>query len=103
MGVVTNVAPCGIICEGCPQQEDCKGGCHQCKGTPFYLKDFGVDVCLIYDCAVNQKGYTTCGECAELPCQIHFDWRDPSMTEEAFLESIRVRTEALKKGTGIGF
>lgn len=98
-----NVAPCGIICEGCPQQESCGGSCFACGGKPFYLKEFGAEVCAIFDCAVNKKGYETCGECADLPCQIIQDWRDPSMSDEAHQQSIDERTAALKNGTGIRF
>ncbi len=96
-----SVAPCGLICESCSFTESCGGGCHEGGGKPFYIKDFGVEVCPMYDCAVTQKGYTTCGECAELPCQIFYDWRDPSMSEEQHLQSINARVEALKNGGGI--
>ena len=89
-------APCGVDCEGCPYQEDCKGSCYACEGKPFYLKDFGVEVCPLYDCAVNQRGYKTCAECEELPCQLYYDWRDPSMTEEAHIQSINERVAGLK-------
>ena len=89
------ISPCGIDCEECSFFESC-GGCVACEGKPFYLKDFGVDVCLLFDCPVNQKGYTTCGECPELPCQLFYDWKDPEMTEEAHLQSVKDRTESLK-------
>jgi len=90
------LSPCGINCNDCSFKESCGGTCHECGGKPFYIKDFDLEVCPMYDCAVNKKGYTTCGECAELPCQIIYDWKDPSMTEEAHLQSIKDRTAALK-------
>ena len=90
------LSPCGINCEACPYQEGCGGSCHECKGKPFYIKDFGVEYCPMYECAVIKKGYKTCGECPELPCKIHYDWKDPSMTEEAHVQSIKERTEILK-------
>ena len=96
-----SVSACGILCESCPQHVDCSGGCQECGGKPFFLKDFGVEVCPIYDCAVVVKGYTTCGECADLPCQIFFDWKDPSMSDEAHQQSVDARAEALRNGTGI--
>ena len=95
------VAPCGVDCGGCPEKEGCGGSCRASEGKPFYIKDFGFEVCPLYDCAINKKGYTTCGECAELPCQLFYDWKDPSMSEEAHLQSIKDRTEALKKGAGV--
>ena len=89
------MSPCGIDCEECPLKKDCGGSCHDCEGKPFYLKDFGVEVCPLYDCAIK-KGFRTCGECSELPCQLFYDWKDPSMTEEAHLQSVKDRVEALK-------
>ena len=90
------LSPCGIDCERCDYYKSCGGGCHKIEGKPFYLKDFGVDVCPVYDCPVTKKGYKTCAECAELPCQIFHDWKDPSMTEEAHINSINERTKILK-------
>jgi len=89
-------SPCGINCGECPFEEQCGGGCFAIEGKPFYIKDFGLETCLIYDCAVNQKGLKHCGGCTELPCQIWYDWRDPDMSEEAHLQSIKDRSEALK-------
>ena len=90
------VSPCGVDCEGCEFGESCGGSCFACEGKPFYLADFGVEVCPMYDCSVNQKSFKTCGECADLPCQVFYDWKDPSMTEEAHLQSIKDRVEVLK-------
>ena len=92
-----SLSPCGI---NCGEFEACKssgcGGCHKIQGKPFYLKDFGVDVCPMYDCPVNQKGLTTCAECSELPCKIYYDWKDPSMTDEEHINSINERVKILK-------
>ena len=90
------LSPCGIRCDECPYLEQCGGNCSECGGKPFYAEDFGIEVCPMYDCAVNQRGYTTCGECPELPCQLFYDWKDPEMTEEAHLQSIKDRVEDLK-------
>jgi len=90
------ISPCGIDCDQCPLKETCGGTCFDCLGKPFYLKDFGMDVCPLYDCPVNQKGYKTCGECPDLPCQLFYDWKDPEMTEEAHLQSVKDRVEVLK-------
>jgi len=90
------LSPCGMDCTGCPLKEQCGGTCHELKGAPFYVKDFGLEVCPIYECAVTKKGYTTCGECAEMPCQIFYDWKDPEMSEQEHLQSVRDRVETLK-------
>ena len=90
------LAPCGIDCETCDYFKDC-GGCHAIKGKPFYLKDFGVEVCPMYDCPINKKNYKSCAECHDLPCKIFYDWKDPSMTDEAHLNSINARVKVLKE------
>ena len=89
-----NLSPCGIPCENCTLK-GCEG-CHNIQGKPFYLKDFGVDVCPLYDCPVNKKGYITCAECADLPCRLFYDWKDPGMTDEQHIQSINDRVNALK-------
>ena len=96
-----SLSPCGI---NCGEFEACKtagcGGCHAIQGKPFFLKDFGVEVCPMYDCPVNKKGYKSCAECSELPCQIFYDWKDPSMTDEAHINSINDRVKILKDSLG---
>ena len=89
------LSPCGIDCEKCDYAKSCSG-CYAIKGKPFYLNDFGVEVCPMYDCPVNKKGYKSCAECPDLPCQIFHDWKDPSMTDEAHLNSINERVIVLK-------
>ena len=95
-GGIMLLSPCGIDCETCPLKDQCSGGCRASGGKPFYIKDFGVEICPIYDCAVNKHGYQTCGECADVPCQIFFDWKDPSMTDEEHRETIEKNVAALK-------
>ena len=90
------LSACGFNCEECPYKDQCKGICHAIKGAPFYINEFGVDTCPIFDCAVNKKGYTTCAPCAELPCQLHFDWKDPDMTNDEHVRSIAERVKILK-------
>jgi len=90
------LSPCGVKCKECPLAEKCGGTCHDLAGAPFYVKDFGLEVCPIYDCAVNKRGLETCATCDELPCQIYSDWRDPEMTDQAHLDSITERVKTLK-------
>ena len=93
------LSPCGADCESCTYHKNC-GGCCTIKGKPFYLRDVGVEVCPMYDCPVNKKGYKSCAECPELPCQIFYDWKDPSMTDEAHINSIDKCVKALKDSLG---
>jgi len=90
------LAPCGVNCEECTFKESCGGSCFECGGKPFYVKDFGFEICPLFDCPVNKKGYRTCGECPDLPCQLFYDWKDPEMSEEAHIKSINDRVAALK-------
>ena len=92
-----NVSPCGINCDACPLKEKCGSGCQQSCGKPFYIKDFGVECCPIYYCAVNKKGNKTCGECTELPCQLFYDWKDPSMSDEEHRQGVDTNVALLKE------
>ena len=92
------LAPCGsIYCEKCDSKEQCGGGCRMCEGKPFYLSNFGVEVCPIFDCSVNEKGYVTCADCENLPCQLFYDWKDPSNTHEEHIQSMNERIKLLKR------
>lgn len=91
------LAPCGVDCGGCHLSKQCGGSCYGIKGKPFYLKDFGVETCPLYDCPVNQNGFKTCAECEKLPCELFYSWKDPSMSEEQHLESIEQRVKSLKE------
>ncbi|MCL2508587.1 MAG: DUF3795 domain-containing protein [Oscillospiraceae bacterium] len=91
------LSPCGIDCEACQMKESCGGGCQICGGKPFYIKDFGVETCPMYDCSVNKHGYKTCAECPEVPCQIFFDWKDPGMTDEQHVSAVNANVALLKE------
>ena len=91
-----NLSPCGIDCDACHLKEKCGNGCQNSCGKPFYIENFGVTCCPIYDCSVNKKGYKTCGECPDLPCQLFFDWKDPSMSDEEHREGVNTNVALLK-------
>jgi hypothetical protein len=92
-----NISPCGINCDACPLKAQCGNACQVSGGKPFFIKDFGVERCPIYDCAVNKKGYKTCGECADVPCRLFYDWKDPSMSDEEHRQSVDVNVAFLKE------
>lgn len=89
------LSPCGINCGTCHYGESC-GGCQAIQGKPFYIKDFGIEVCPLYECPVSKKGYQTCADCTELPCKLYQDWRDPSMSDEQHQASIDERVKNLR-------
>jgi len=80
-----------------PLKEKCGNGCQQTCGKVFYIENFGVECCPIYDCSVNKRCYKTCGKCTELPCQFFYDWNDPSMRDEEHHQSIDTNMALLKK------
>jgi hypothetical protein len=55
---------CGLLCDGCTYKES--HGCNGCialKGNPFWGE------CPVAKCC-QDKGYTHCGECSDIPCEI---------------------------------
>ena len=93
-----NISPCGIDCDVCPLMEKCGNACQVSGGKPFYIKDFDVEVCPIYDCSVNKNGFKTCAECSKLPCEHFYEWRDPSMSQEEHNKGIEENVARLKAG-----
>jgi hypothetical protein len=67
------------------------------KGSTFWAKEMMPGkVCPLYDCAVNQKGLTSCGGCSELPCITFLEMKDPAVSEEEHIKSIGIRTGRLR-------
>jgi hypothetical protein len=90
------MAVCGLVCSDCPfHGPECQG-CAATKGRPFWAVKYGLTACPIYDCAVNQKGYTSCGQCQALPCNTFTNLKDPNMTDEAFQQVLKERIYRLK-------
>lgn len=59
---------CGLLCNGCEYKEThgC-GSCIKTNGNPFHGQ------CPIAVCCQN-KGYTHCGECDDMPCENLFEY-----------------------------
>ena len=92
---------CTVACVECNQMNEelqknpCKG-CNAAEGKIFWTKYMNMEVCPIFSCAKG-KQLAHCGECAMLPCNIYFEMKDPSITEEEHQQSIKTRVETLKK------
>lgn len=88
---------CGGKCSECNHYYgECKG-CSILKGKVFwaaFVDDNGI--CPIYDCAVNSRGLTNCGECNELPCELYFKLKDPQLTDEKNKEEVCKKVKLLK-------
>lgn len=89
-----NISCCGTNCEEC----ECFGtlckGCNQCKGMVFHAPEG--KACPIYDCTVNNRKLSNCGQCKEVPCSVWKSTRDPKFTDEEFDANIESRLKTLK-------
>jgi hypothetical protein len=93
----TLVSACGLNCSLCSWYPNTCSGCHSVKGSTFWAKEaLPNKTCVLYSCAVNDKGYTDCGECDELPCKRFFELKDPNTSQEEHLASIQMRAARLK-------
>jgi len=52
--------------------------------------------CPLYDCSVNQRKFKDCGGCAELPCKLFLEMKDPNSTDEQHKEGLVKRVATLK-------
>ena len=89
-------AVCGSNCEECPYFKKPCTGCRKVSGQTFWAADhFPNKTCPIYDCSINQKKHSDCGDCKALPCQTFVTLKDPSMTEVEFQEGLKKRVSRL--------
>ena len=91
------LSACGLLCNQCEYfGEDCRG-CHSGLGSPFCAKDMMPDkMCPLYKCAVIEKNYHHCGDCAELPCKKFTDLKDPGISAEQHNQSVQERVLRLR-------
>lgn len=98
-----NLAPvCGLYCGTCEYFEKQCNGCGQVKGKPFWVSHAGLEVCVLYDCCVNQKHLEHCGQCEKLPCKDFESQADPSLSPEEAKKSLVKRQQELLKRKEIG-
>ena len=94
------LSACGLKCADCPlYQGDCPG-CNECGGRVFHASPG--KPCPLYACAVNRKRRTVCGGCADAPCALWEQVRDPALSEEEFRASIAARLKNLNEMPEIG-
>jgi len=91
------INPCGYECDSkCPHFQNTYEGCSIIEGKVFWAKYYNKTTCPIYQCA-KDKGYKHCGYCSDLPCNIWFETRDPSITDESIIyKEIEKRIKQLK-------
>lgn len=89
-------SPCGTNCETCYDYRTNCPGCRKAEGKVYWAPYTGLDVCPIYHCCAMKSGYANCGQCSKLPCQLYYDTRDPSVSQEAHEADILLRVSHLK-------
>lgn len=97
---MADMSCCGCICSDCRDYGKTCDGCNAIRGKVYWAGYVGLDTCPIYTCCVDKKGYTDCGNCSELPCEIYYQCVDPSMTAEQHEQSVHDRVKILAKKHG---
>jgi len=91
------LSTCGLICDECEFYNKTCTGCRNVKGSTFWAKEMMPGkVCPLYDCSVNTRKYNDCGDCAELPCKMFREMKDPNSTEEQHQKSLLTRVSLLR-------
>jgi hypothetical protein len=92
------ISTCGLVCNECEFYGNKCSGCYAVKGSTFWANEMmPTKVCPLFDCSVNERGYHSCGNCAELPCSTFVQMKDPNITKEEHIRMLSVRQELLKK------
>ncbi|MBN1385052.1 MAG: DUF3795 domain-containing protein [Elusimicrobia bacterium] len=89
---------CGCECPECEHFKKLKcSGCSEIKGKVWWVSYINAEVCPIYSCVSDKKKYNNCGECAEIPCKLWKDLKDPSYTQKQHDAGVKTRVENLKR------
>lgn len=91
------ISCCGLRCDACEFFGKTCQGCCQVKGQTFWaLELMPGKTCPLFQCAVNERGHSSCGECPEIPCKTFREMKDPNSTEEEHQRMLAVRVSLLK-------
>jgi len=94
---MTKVSNCGLICDECNfYQKNCTS-CFEVKGKTFWAQDLPGKICPLFNCSVNDKKFTNCGDCNDLPCKMFNDLKDPSISDEEHKKNIVLRVNRLRE------
>ena len=86
---MNTLSVCGLICAECEFYQKTCAGCYAVQGKTFWaLEMLPAKVCPLYQCAIYDRGYESCGDCAELPCASFREMNDPSLTVEQHEQSL---------------
>ena len=88
---------CGLVCADCEFFEKTCAGCYAVKGGTFWaLEMMPAKVCPLFQCAINERVYESCGDCKELPCEIFRQMKDPALSDEEHEKMLQVRIDRLR-------
>ncbi|MFO7617603.1 MAG: DUF3795 domain-containing protein [Bacteroidales bacterium] len=91
------LSACGLVCAECEFYQKTCDGCYAVQGQTFWaLEMMPGKVCPLFQCAINERGYESCGDCAELPCATFREMKDPALTDEQHQESLKERISRLR-------
>ncbi len=88
------ISCCGADCAACYCYGEMCQGCNTVCGKVFHAPE-GKE-CPIYACCRIQNGFSSCGECGKIPCGLILGTRDPSLSEEEFMQTVSDRVNRLK-------
>jgi len=92
------LSACGLLCNECEFLGNECSGCYAVKGQTFWAKEMMHDqTCPLFGCSVFKKGFQSCGNCEELPCQLFREMKDPNSSDEEHRISLVQRVERLKE------
>lgn len=89
-----SLSVCGTDCSACGCYGNLCEGCNACSGKVFHAPEG--QACAIYECVTREKKLENCGQCSQVPCKIWMETRDPSFSDEAFDENVKMRVQRLK-------
>jgi hypothetical protein len=94
---MNTLSVCGLDCSVCEFYEKTCTGCYAVKGSTFWAKEMMPGkVCPLFQCAFNDRGHESCGDCLELPCKLFLEMNDPALSDEEHLKMIQVRVHRLR-------
>ncbi len=91
---IIGLSCCGTDCTACSYYEDICQGCNESCGKVFHMQEG--KACPIYACSVQKQKNVTCADCAQIPCEIWMETKDPQMSEEKFSANLRERMTNLE-------
>ncbi len=93
--IKNSLSCCGIECSECEAYKSICMGCNEILGKVFHAPKG--QACPIYECSINLKKLNNCGSCADMPCSIWRNTKDPAFSDEEFEKNITERMNRLMK------